>query len=181
MLGVTCLLVAAKYEEIYPPFIQEMAFITADTYTSKQIREMEKRILRKLDYLFNRPHMLNFLRRYSKVAGVTSMEHSLAKYILELSLMHSELSPVAPSLKAASALQLAIQLASKQTATPKWPPVLVQHSTYRYCQLVTTRKQLKGALCYGQKHPELVSTKNKFKQSRFGRVSDLTTLKGLSL
>ena len=181
LLGITSLFVAAKYEEIYPPYIREMAYITADAYTCKQIREMEGKILRKLQYMFNKPHMLNFLRRYSKVAGVTPLEHSLAKYILELSLMQSELSAVSPSLKAASALQLALQLSpTKRKTTPTWPAVLVKHSTYKAHHLAATRKELKGALCYGHNHPELTTTKLKFKRSRFGCVSELAVLKGLS-
>lgn len=180
LVGITSLLIAAKYEEIYAPFIQELAYITADAYTSKQIRDTERAILHKLDFQFNKPHMLNFLRRYSKLAGVTSIEHSLAKYILELSLMQAELSVVPPSLKAAASLQLAIQLASKQTTTLKWPLILAQHSTYKASQLVDTRMKLKEALCFGQKHPDLNSTKNKFKLSRFGRVADLTVLRGLT-
>ena len=182
LLGITSLFVAAKYAENYPPCIRYMACTTANSYSCKEIREMEEKILRKLQYMFNKPHMLNFLRRYSKVAGVTSLELSLAKYILELSLLQSELSAVSPSLKAASALQLALRFSpTKRTTTPTWPAVLVKYSTYEEEHLTATKKALKEALCYGHNHPKLVGSKIKFSSSRFECVSKIPKLYFLQL
>ena len=41
LLGVTCILIAAKYEEIYPPYIKDFIYITDAAYTKEQIIEME--------------------------------------------------------------------------------------------------------------------------------------------
>ena len=37
LVGATCMFLAAKYEEIYPPTVGEFAYITDDTYSPKQV------------------------------------------------------------------------------------------------------------------------------------------------
>ncbi|XP_075145311.1 G2/mitotic-specific cyclin-B-like [Haematobia irritans] len=46
LVGVTALFIAAKYEELFPPAIADCIYITDDTYTSKQIRQMELQIFK---------------------------------------------------------------------------------------------------------------------------------------
>jgi G2/mitotic-specific cyclin-B, other len=41
-LGVAALLIATKYEEIYPPTVKEFVYITKKAYTHEQIVEMER-------------------------------------------------------------------------------------------------------------------------------------------
>ena len=43
LVGVTCLYLSAKFEEIHPPEISEFAYITDDTYTKKQVIEYRER------------------------------------------------------------------------------------------------------------------------------------------
>ena len=38
LVGVTCLLLAAKYEEIYAPNIEEFCYITDNTYSRGDVR-----------------------------------------------------------------------------------------------------------------------------------------------
>jgi cyclin-A len=37
LVGVTCMLLAAKYEEIYPPGLEEFVYITDNTYSREQV------------------------------------------------------------------------------------------------------------------------------------------------
>lgn len=37
LVGTACMLLASKFEEIYPPEVSEFVYITDDTYTSKQV------------------------------------------------------------------------------------------------------------------------------------------------
>lgn len=41
MVGVTCLMIAAKYEEIYPPLIENFLYFTDNAYRAKQILNCE--------------------------------------------------------------------------------------------------------------------------------------------
>ena len=40
LVGVTCMLLAAKFEEIYPPAVDEFVYITDNTYTRDQVRTL---------------------------------------------------------------------------------------------------------------------------------------------
>lgn len=70
LVGVTSMLIAAKYEEMYPPEIGDFVYITDNAYTKAQIRSMECNILRRLDFNLGKPLCIHFLRRNSKAGGV---------------------------------------------------------------------------------------------------------------
>ena len=44
LVGITCMSVAAKYEEIYPPQIDEFCYITDNTYTRDEVLAMEQQV-----------------------------------------------------------------------------------------------------------------------------------------
>lgn len=71
LVGVTAMLVACKYEEMYAPEVGDFAYITDNAFTKSQIVEMEQVILRSLSFQLGRPLPLHFLRRATKVAGVS--------------------------------------------------------------------------------------------------------------
>lgn len=70
LVGVTAMFIASKYEEMYPPEIGDFAYVTNSTYTKHQIRQMEMKILRVLNFALGRPLPLHFLRRASKIGEV---------------------------------------------------------------------------------------------------------------
>lgn len=71
LVGVTAMLVACKYEEMYAPEVGDFAYITDNAFTKSQILEMEQVVLRTLNFELGRPLPLHFLRRASKVASVS--------------------------------------------------------------------------------------------------------------
>lgn len=71
LVGVTAMLVACKYEEMYAPEVGDFAYITDNAFTKAQVLEMEQLVLRTLNFELGRPLPLHFLRRASKVAGVS--------------------------------------------------------------------------------------------------------------
>lgn len=50
LVATACLFIAAKYEEIYPPSLNDFVYICADTYDQQEIIEMESLILVDLDF-----------------------------------------------------------------------------------------------------------------------------------
>ncbi|MBZ3890094.1 G2/mitotic-specific cyclin-B2 [Sciurus carolinensis] len=66
LVGITALLLASKYEEMFSPNIEDFVYITDNAYTSSQIREMETLILKELKFEMGRPLPLHFLRQASK-------------------------------------------------------------------------------------------------------------------
>lgn len=71
LVGVTAMLVACKYEEMYAPEVGDFAYITDNAFSTAQILEMEQLVLRTLNFALGRPLPLHFLRRASKVASVS--------------------------------------------------------------------------------------------------------------
>ena len=71
LVGVTAMLVASKYEEMYSPEVGDFAYITDNAFTKVQILEMEEMILRCLKFELGRPLPLHFLRRASKAGNVS--------------------------------------------------------------------------------------------------------------
>ena len=102
--------VASKYEDMYPPGIGDFAFVTDNTYTKFQIRQMEMKILRALNFSLGRPLPLHFLRRASKIGEVDVELHTLAKYLMELTMLDYDMVHFPPSQIAAGAFCLALKI-----------------------------------------------------------------------
>ena len=50
LVGITCVLIASKYEEIYAPAVADMVYISDNTYDREQILDMERLVLKTLDF-----------------------------------------------------------------------------------------------------------------------------------
>ena len=53
LVGITALMIVAKYEEIYPPKMRNYVQVTADTYTINELKNMEGKILLALEFNLN--------------------------------------------------------------------------------------------------------------------------------
>ena len=70
LVGVTAMLVASKYEEMYAPEVNDFVYITDNAYTRSDIIRMEIVILKTINFELGRPLPLHFLRRNSKAGEV---------------------------------------------------------------------------------------------------------------
>jgi hypothetical protein len=69
LVGVTSLLIASKYEEIYPPELKDFVFITDKAYNKEDVLQMEYNILNILSFDITFPTIHRFLERYMKILG----------------------------------------------------------------------------------------------------------------
>ena len=76
---------------IFSIFTGDFVYITDRAYSESQIREMEMKILAALGFDLGRPLPLHFLRRNSKAGNVDALTHTLAKYVMELTLVNYEM------------------------------------------------------------------------------------------
>ncbi|KAJ9583124.1 hypothetical protein L9F63_022538, partial [Diploptera punctata] len=67
LIGVTCLFIAAKVEEIYPPKIHEFAFVTDGACTEAEILDMELVILKALNWNLSPVTVNNWLNMYMQL------------------------------------------------------------------------------------------------------------------
>lgn len=127
LVGITSLLIASKYEEIYPPEIHDFVFIADNTYPKEEIFATEEKILIKLQWDLSTPSSLHFLRRFSKAAGSDYAVHTLGKFIIETALLDVNLLKWRPSEIAAAAIYISRKMTG---TTPDWTPTLAHYTTY---------------------------------------------------
>eukprot|EP00041_Stephanoeca_diplocostata_P018232 m.380631 g.380631 ORF g.380631 m.380631 type:complete len:352 (+) comp20959_c0_seq1:220-1275(+) len=130
LLGVTAMLIASKYEDMYPPEVKDFAYMTNHAYTPQQIIQMELDVLKALDFSLDTPVALHFLARYVHVAGcpqVDDITHMIARYLLELCMVHGSMLRFKPSEQAISALDFACMIKNRQSV---WTLALEFYSTY---------------------------------------------------
>ena len=72
LLGVTALLIATKYEEIYPPDLKDLLSVSENKFTKEEVLKMEFIILQTLEFNFFAPSSLRFLERYRKISNTAS-------------------------------------------------------------------------------------------------------------
>jgi len=125
LVGVTALLIAAKYEEVYPPQINDFVYVTDKAYTKNDIIQMEVQMLAALEFSVCRPLSVTFLDRYQVVNGCTEEHQNLAHYILELTLVDYKMAKYSPSHLAAAALLLSNKLLHHQ---PSWTAAAAKHT-----------------------------------------------------
>jgi len=147
LVGIVAMLIASKYEEMWPPEVRDFMWVADNAYSRAEIISMEQKMLRVLDYSFGTPLPLHFLQRCVKASGADSQTQKLGEYILELSTVNYELASMKPSIKAAAALNAANQIvAGKPT---EWSAQLQHYSMYTADDFaeatVHMNKMLKGS------------------------------------
>jgi hypothetical protein len=65
LLGATCMWIAAKYNEIYPPDLSDFVYIAADTYSKELFLRMEANVLSALNFELSKPTTKTFLMHCS--------------------------------------------------------------------------------------------------------------------
>ena len=116
LVGVTAMLIASKYEEIYAPEIRDFVYISDNAYTSREIVKFENTMLSTLDYRISTPSILSFLNRFIKIVGKEqkSTVALLARYYVESMLQEYSMLRYPASIVAASSLALARKTLGKK-------------------------------------------------------------------
>jgi cyclin B len=167
LAGVTAMLIASKYEEMYAPEVSDFEYITDKAFTTSQILTMEILMLKTLDFNLGRPLPLHFLRRDSKAAQVDAEHHNLAKYLLELSLVDYDMCHVPPSKVAAAALYLSMQVIKKI----EWNDTCEHYSRYSASDLRPVVHHLAKNLASASTNTYQLAIYAKYGSSKFMRIS----------
>ncbi|KAK7320716.1 hypothetical protein VNO77_30445 [Canavalia gladiata] len=176
LLGVACMLIASKYEEICAPRVEEFCFITDNTYAKPEVLKMESEVLNLLHFQLSVPTTKTFLRRFIQAAQSSykvpcdELEF-LANYLAELTLVEYSFLQFLPSLIAASAVLLA-RWTINQSEHP-WNSTMEHYTNYGVLELKTTvlalaDLQLNTKGCY------LSAIREKYKQQKFKSVANLS-------
>ncbi|PIA56677.1 hypothetical protein AQUCO_00700795v1 [Aquilegia coerulea] len=177
LLGVSCMLIASKYEEISPPHVEDFCFITDNTYTKQEVVKMESDILKLLNFEMGNPTVKTFLRRFTRTAQGNCQSPNLQLeflgcYLAELSLLDYDCIRFLPSMVAASVIFL-----TNFTLQPKkhpWNLTLQQQSSYRPSDLKDCVSAIHD-LQLNRKGGSLISVRDKYKQHKFKCVATMTS------
>ncbi|XP_072034645.1 G2/mitotic-specific cyclin-B3-like [Amphiura filiformis] len=176
LLGATGLFIACKYDERCPPALDDFIYICDDAYDRQQFIDMEMSVLREVDFNLGVPLSYRFLRRFAKSCHASMQVLTLARFILEMSLMYSQFMEIQDSLLASATLMLAF----KMMKTGKWDATLEHYSGYKECDLHGCMKQLNDMLT-AEPNTQLATIRNKYSHKVFYEVATIQPLNSSEL
>ena len=154
LIASSCLLIASKYEEIYPPEIRDFVYISNRLFNKEDMIEIEYDILKILNFNLLTVSPYIFLVRFHFISGDNNIKiFYLASYILDICLTDVNFCKNKSSLKACVVLYMSrkIILGSKKeiiietaiytsnyinnkyTKNYKRLPTYIKYSSKKYC------------------------------------------------
>ena len=132
LVATTACMIACKFDERKPRPLEDFLDVCDGAYTLDQILRMERKMLFVLGCDLGFPLSYKFLRRYGRVCGVTMPVLTLARYILELSLLEYSFNvEVRESELAAAALILALKIENIEG----WAPTLKYYTGLNFIRV----------------------------------------------
>jgi cyclin B len=167
LLGVTCMLLASKFEENHAPECQDFVYVCDGAYSKDMILQMEQVVVNAIGFNLTTPYALHFLRRFSKAAGSDYATHTLCKFLIELTLIHMKMLKYLPSEIAAGAVYFARKM---NRISPTWNPTLEHYTTYTEKDINSCVMDIE-LLTQRCKDSALQAIRKKYSQDKYGRVA----------
>ncbi|KAK1831628.1 cyclin-like protein [Podospora conica] len=165
LVGATAIFVAAKYEEINCPSVQEIIYMVDSGYTMDEILKAERFMLSMLQFELGWPGPMSFLRRISKADDYDLETRTIAKYFLEVTIMDERFVGTPPSYLAAGAHCLARLMLQKGD----WTPAHTYYSGYTTTQIKPLVAMIFDCCQDGRKHHGAIF--EKYSSSKFQKSS----------
>jgi len=179
LLGITSLLVAAKYEELYVPTVTELAYITDNTYTKEQVMSMEGYVLNSLGFSISFLTSNQFthlmlqkviqdlcLEDAEKVQTLTHM----CSFFVELTLLDCQFLRFFPSLVGTAVVALSAQC----SGLPDQMSFLQAATNYKRHEIKQCADYIiRLSKALANETTPLAAIRNKFSQPKFGGVAKI--------
>lgn len=165
LVGVTSLLLASKYEEIYPPELRDLVYICDRAYTRQDIIDMEEKILKTLEYQITIPSAHAFLVRILKAGHADKKIVQLSCYILDGTLQSYNLLHYLPSQLAAAS----VYIARRTVGRNGWSPTLLKYAFYCEEDIAPVARAILAEKSAA--NPELKAVNKKYTSHRYGGVA----------
>jgi cyclin B len=179
LLGVTTLLVASKYEEIYAPETRDFVYISDNVYSQEEIFKMEALICTVLKFEFSYPSMLGFLAHFLKILHPNREFIFFSNYCIELTLLEMSILKYSFSLVAVSTLRcvkkLLHHLPEKLNFFWTYPGFFSQEEEKENVQEEECFRLIKSIVFLGQNEKQKVGAiQRKYGTKKFGEVARST-------
>lgn len=83
LLGVTCLMIVCKFEEVYPPMLKDFLSVCDNAYSKPELLKMESDILLKLKFEIAQTTAFCFLTFFNSTLKMDDKSYFFAWYALE--------------------------------------------------------------------------------------------------
>lgn len=146
-LGIACLWLAAKYEENHGrvPSLKSLTRLGGGAYNEKQIVELERAVLKILDFDLGHPTTESFRRFFCKKLNVRdSKKWWLSRYLLELVLNQQRYLFYRPSVVALASVHLADMMITEL-------PKVIKNSSVVQCMRFMVRQASKPSVSLQEK------------------------------
>lgn len=169
LIGATAVMIAAKFEEIYPPEVKEYVYITDDTYSSRQILRMETVILSSIRFQVSAPTSNWFGSRLARIARASKRTTNAMDYLLQLALLDHNYIGYRSSVLACAALCMANII----TGYTPWPAELAEETEVSVEDMIEPLSQL---LCSFSRAPccQHKAVFEKYSDMKFDSVALIT-------
>ena len=164
LVGVTAMFIAAKYEEVYAPSINQYVYMTDGGYTTEEIMKAERVILSTLDFNLQYPNPLSFLRRVSKADLYDLNTRTMGKYLMEITLLDECFLKYTPSMIAAAAMYISRWVHSNC----EWDDNLEHYAGYSEKELEASVTDI---INYLHKENSCESVKTKYSSEKYRYVA----------
>jgi cyclin B len=177
LVGVTAMLIAAKFEEIYPPEVRDFVYITDNAYSKEDILQMEVLMLTQLKFVLCVPTAAHFLERIKqanldgrpKNDEQAKVHGHLMNYLLELSLLDFKMIRYEPSHLVAAAALLSNRLMKLH---PAWPMAMSNSCKHDLPAVKQCAQDMCGIL-EGVEGSQLKAVRKKFSHDKFSKVASM--------
>jgi len=169
LVAVVALLIASKFEDVHPPQVQELVFLTDKAYSRDELVAMESTMLNALGFEICRPTAFHFLERYLHGSNFTDVHRNVAQYLMELTLLDHRMVCYPPACTAAAAVLVSNRLLQQQ---PPWPPALAALTEMTEPMLHHCAEDICEFHHHAQ-HASLQAVIRKFSQSRYLSVAKM--------
>lgn len=142
LVGITAMFVAAKYEEIMAPSVDEFVYMTENNYAREEILKGERIVLQSLEFQISTycsPY--SWVRRISKADDYDIQTRTLSKFLMEVTLLDHRFLRAKPSMVAAVGMYLA-----RRMLDGEWTDAFIYYSKYTESQLATPTSFLLSAI-----------------------------------
>ncbi|XP_022659010.1 G2/mitotic-specific cyclin-B3-like isoform X2 [Varroa jacobsoni] len=145
LLGAAAVLIASKMDERVALSPHDFVVLCNKKYDAQQFMKMETNILVTLNFELSMPLSYSFLRRFCRSVKMDMREMTLARFVLESSLMEISMITHCETHLAAAALLLAFEVLGRE-----WNDTLTYYTGYQPHELVATRNEMNALVHYLQ-------------------------------
>lgn len=173
LIASAAVFVSSKFDERSPPLIDDFIYISQDSYDREDLLSMEREFLRTVNFDLGAPISYRFLRRFARVSKIEMSTLTLARYILETSLMFFDFCRVSDSLMGAASLLLALRMKK----IGDWTPTLQKYSGYKLYQVEPLMWTLNHMIINRKlEYPKLETIYKKYSHEIFFEVALIESL-----